>query len=56
MECGWVKLSDMVKAVNTRSVDQELVKGPVDKAMEVLMRSSSPVAPTGWARSRAAQD
>lgn len=36
MECGWVKLSDMVKAVNTRSVDQELVKGPVDKAMEVL--------------------
>ncbi|MET7508397.1 IclR family transcriptional regulator [Streptomyces albidoflavus] len=26
----------MVKAVNTRSVDQELVKGPVDKAMEVL--------------------
>ncbi|MFE9708423.1 IclR family transcriptional regulator [Streptomyces sp. NPDC005930] len=26
----------MVKAVNTRSADRELVKGPVDKAMEVL--------------------
>lgn len=28
MECGWVKLSDMAKVVNTRSVGQERVKGP----------------------------
>ena len=45
MECGWVKLSDMVKAVNTRSVDQELVKGPVDKAMEVLDALVQPGGP-----------
>lgn len=45
MECGWVKLSDMVKAVNTRSVDQELVKGPVDKAMEVLEALVQPGSP-----------
>lgn len=36
MECGWVKLSDMSKAVNTRASEPEPVKGPVDKAMEVL--------------------
>lgn len=45
MECGWVKLSDMVKAVNTRSVDQEPVKGPVDKAMEVLDALVQPGGP-----------
>ncbi|CAM5305814.1 IclR family transcriptional regulator OS=Streptomyces tendae OX=1932 GN=F3L20_19640 PE=4 SV=1 [Streptomyces tendae] len=45
MECGWVKLSDMVKAVNTRSVDQELAKGPVDKAMEVLDALVQPGGP-----------
>jgi DNA-binding IclR family transcriptional regulator len=36
MECGWVKLSDMGKPVNTRRTAQEPAKGPVDKAMEVL--------------------
>lgn len=36
MECGWVKLSDMGKPVNTRRSAEEPVKGPVDKAMEVL--------------------
>jgi DNA-binding IclR family transcriptional regulator len=36
MECGWVKLSDMSKAVNTRSIEEQPAKGPVDKAMEVL--------------------
>ncbi|MFI1753773.1 IclR family transcriptional regulator [Streptomyces sp. NPDC020571] len=35
----------MVKAVNTRSVDQELVKGPVDKAMEVLDALVQPGGP-----------
>ncbi|WP_399880927.1 IclR family transcriptional regulator [Streptomyces sp. BBFR51] len=35
----------MVKAVNTRSVDQELVKGPVDKAMEVLEALVQPGGP-----------
>lgn len=45
MECGWVKLSDMVKAVNTRTVDQELAKGPVDKAMEVLDALVQPGGP-----------
>ncbi|MEU9646272.1 IclR family transcriptional regulator [Streptomyces sp. NPDC048188] len=35
----------MVKAVNTRSVDQELVKGPVDKAMEVLDALVQPCGP-----------
>ncbi|WP_252539098.1 IclR family transcriptional regulator [Streptomyces sp. RO-S4] len=35
----------MVKAVNTRSVDQELVKGPVDKAMEVLEALVRPGGP-----------
>jgi DNA-binding IclR family transcriptional regulator len=36
MECDWVKLSAMAKAVNTRSSEPAPVKGPVDKAMEVL--------------------
>lgn len=36
MECGWVKLSDMGKPVNTRTSTEEPAKGPVDKAMEVL--------------------
>ncbi|MFD7719625.1 IclR family transcriptional regulator [Streptomyces sp. NPDC059814] len=35
----------MVKAVNTRSVEQEPVKGPVDKAMEVLEALVQPGAP-----------
>ncbi len=36
MECDWAKLSAMAKAVNTRSSESTAVKGPVDKAMEVL--------------------
>jgi uncharacterized membrane protein len=36
MECDCAKLSDMPKAVNTRSTDPSPAKGPVDKAMEVL--------------------
>ncbi len=36
MECDWAKLSAMAKAVNTRSSEPAPVKGPVDKAMEVL--------------------
>lgn len=45
MECGCDKLSDMAKAVNTRSVEQEPVKGPVDKAMEVLEALVQPGGP-----------
>ncbi|KAF4406929.1 MULTISPECIES: IclR family transcriptional regulator [Streptomyces] len=35
----------MVKAVNTRSVGREVVKGPVDKAMEVLEALARPGGP-----------
>ncbi|MGW2508218.1 IclR family transcriptional regulator [Streptomyces scopuliridis] len=35
----------MVKAVNTWSIDQEIVKGPVDKAMEVLEALVQPGSP-----------
>lgn len=45
MECGCAKLSDMAKAVNSRSVEPEPVKGPVDKAMEVLEALVEPGGP-----------